>query len=256
MEQPRPKYSRSYFLERRSQVHASDLQKESDRAGSPESQELRDFGTYSRTALPLLVEANLQSLISAGIVPIEENVKKLLVDIVRTCLSAVAQNYKQWRGIRSSARNSTESSILSFAAEQQTREESIPTSQVPSPSPPQPRTLFFEEPPHVAVDTMPVVTALSHERISGPGQEVQYSDSGYGSYFDPCFCICHLHVDSAKVLDALGNCEDCSQNHNPNSSTFDFLPSSFDLDSSYSKTFLDPGYLLGERARNGAEKPE
>ena len=182
------------------------MQKESDRAGSPESQDLRDFGTYSRTALPLLVEANLQSIINAEMVPIEENVKKLLVDIVRNCMSTVAQNYKQLRGIRLSAGNSTESSILSFAVEQQTREGSIATSHVLSPGPPHPRTLFFEEPPHVAVDTMPVATAISHERISGPGQEVQYSDSGYGSYFDSCFCICHLYVDYEKVLDGMCHC--------------------------------------------------
>ena len=61
-------------------------------------------------------------------VPIEENVKKLLVDIVRNCMSTVAQNYKQLRGIRLGARNSIEPSILSFPIEQQTREGPIPTS--------------------------------------------------------------------------------------------------------------------------------
>ena len=62
----------------------------------------------------------------------------------------------------------------------------------------------------MAVDTMPVATALCHERMSGPAQEVQYSDSGYGSYFGYCFCRFHLRADNGKALDGMDHpCHRC-----------------------------------------------
>ena len=60
---------------------------------SPQSRGFADFEAYSRTELPRLVEANLQAMINAEMAPLEENLRAMLVDIVRRCQSTVAQNY-------------------------------------------------------------------------------------------------------------------------------------------------------------------
>ena len=72
----------------------------SDILSSPNSQGLSDFETYSKTELPRLIEANLQVMVDAEVAPLEENIKLLLVDVVRRCQSTVAQNYGR---IKSSA---------------------------------------------------------------------------------------------------------------------------------------------------------
>jgi len=60
---------------------------DSPASSSSASRETRDFIEYSRAALPQLVEANLQILIEA------EDLRTLMVDIVRRCLSTVTQNF-------------------------------------------------------------------------------------------------------------------------------------------------------------------
>ena len=72
---------------------ADDLTLENLEPSSPGSRELRDFENYNRTALPLLVEANLRAIVDSHIAPIEERVRAMVVDIVRTCQSTVARNF-------------------------------------------------------------------------------------------------------------------------------------------------------------------
>ena len=67
---------------------------ESFKPSSPATQELEEFKTYNRRALPRLVEANLQAIIDTKMVPIEEDLRRLLVDIVRRCQSTVAENFR------------------------------------------------------------------------------------------------------------------------------------------------------------------
>lgn len=152
--------------------------------------------------MPLLVEANIQSIINAEMAPIEENVKRLVVDIVRRCQSTVARNFEQMKGMRSGANNFTRSSGQSFAMAQ-TTEEAVPRSQIGLPDSPQPPMLFNEEPPHMAMDTVPASVGQSHETVSGPSQETQFFDSGYGSSFDLCSCNCHFSININETTNSM-----------------------------------------------------
>ncbi|KAL8779179.1 MAG: hypothetical protein Q9213_007065 [Squamulea squamosa] len=62
---------------------------------SPQSQELANFEVYSCMELPRLVEADLQSRIDAHVVSLEESLRRMLVDIVSSCQSTLAQNYRR-----------------------------------------------------------------------------------------------------------------------------------------------------------------
>ena len=61
------------------------------------SRELADFEAYNDLVLPLLVEADLQSLIDVEMAPIEQNARNMLVDIVRRCQTVVSQNYHSFQ---------------------------------------------------------------------------------------------------------------------------------------------------------------
>lgn len=161
-------------------------------ASSPQSKELADFEAYSRTELPRLVEANLQSLVDAEISPLEESLKRMLVDIVRRCQSTVAQNYERIHPASSQERESTSSQVLntsylsqaeginvngdlSTTARQQLLEQ-------PAHSYESNTTAFFEEPPPQGTNTIDVQPG-AHHSIS----VTQSIDSGYGSVL---FCTC------------------------------------------------------------------
>ena len=64
-------------------------------SSSPAAQSFREFNAYSRIALPMLVEANLQAIVNAEVIPTEDRLKVLVVDIIRRCQSTVAQNFEQ-----------------------------------------------------------------------------------------------------------------------------------------------------------------
>ena len=54
-----------------SDYEAEEAYAENVEPSSPRSEELRNFETYNRTALPLLVEANLRAIVDSQIAPIE-----------------------------------------------------------------------------------------------------------------------------------------------------------------------------------------
>lgn len=56
-----------------------------------QSDDLRNLEADIRTALPLVVETSPRAVVKAEMVTIEEEPRTLLVDIVRSCRSAVAQ---------------------------------------------------------------------------------------------------------------------------------------------------------------------
>ncbi len=60
-------------------------------SSSSASRDTRDFIEYSRAALPQLVEANLQVLVEA------EDLRTLMVEIVRRYLSTITQNFQLTR---------------------------------------------------------------------------------------------------------------------------------------------------------------
>ena len=96
---------------------------ETTRERSPQSQNFADFEAYSRTELPRLVEASLQAIVSTEMAPLEENLRAMLVDIVRRCQSTVAQNYGRIHSPRGGGIARTDFSSLN------PRETLLPTSQ-------------------------------------------------------------------------------------------------------------------------------
>ena len=171
--------------------------------GSPGSQEQREYDNYTRTELPLLVEASIQSVIDTEMTPIEENVKKILVDIVRDCQSKMARKYEQMKRTRSSASPSTQHSSQGFTTAQTTEEVSIPNSQTSLSDPSRPLTLLNNESPYVAINTVPAGVEEFHENVSRQSHQSQLD--GYGSSFESCFCNCHINTNTNEPSNGMAN---------------------------------------------------
>ena len=167
---------------------------------SPASRELRDFETYNRTALPLLVEANLRAIVESQIAPIEERVRAMVVDIVRTCQSTVARNFHLTIAPTSLANSRTQSSSeVSASAGIAVGDHGEP-AQVPMDRTADSPMEFFPELSHLNLET----SAPPHlnSEASGSLQVIpqlesitenmnQDSDLGFTSPLFPCGCSCH-----------------------------------------------------------------
>ena len=181
---------------------------ESFTPSSPASQEHEEFEAYNRRALPALVEANLRAMVNTKMVPIEESLMRLLVDIVRTCQSTVAESFRVTRSPRKVTTKSPQQS----------------SSQAISPLPPRGQTLltdgqplaptiadttlgFFEEPPHVHVEAGPACLRPPEgtDRLEPP--QNQFTDSGYGGFSEACECSCHSVPESINIVN--GNFSPC-----------------------------------------------
>lgn len=197
-----------------------------------------DFEAYNRTALPLLVEANLQAVVSVDMAPMEESLKALLVDIVRRCQSTVAQNFQRLQGPKVSPNRSIGSTPQILPSTQPAALPLVAANHALG---------FYQEPPYLTAEAGasspgPPLEDESHRATS----QGQVSDSGYGSGTGPdaCECPCHLGdnpetLPFGKILDApqrqrltatgLENCDSCTLTH------FNFeCFSNFNADSSWS----------------------
>lgn len=164
---------------------------ETCQASSPRSQELRDFDNYNRTNLPLLVEANFRAIVDPQIAPIEEHVRALVVDLVRTCQSTVARNFQLTMASASLANDRTESSNQAIASTEsavQTDGEPIQTFGDGTAG-----MYFFREPPHVNADAGSSLPGPMYEynHDSVTSNHNPKSDSGYPSLPFSCSCSCH-----------------------------------------------------------------
>ena len=167
-------------------------------SASPASQEIADFETYSSRALPLLVEANLQALVSAEMAPLEDSLRTLLVDIVRRCQSTVAQNFQRLQGAKPGVGSAS----------------SLTPDALPC-GPPQPAKinqalLHYQEPPFQATDV-----AVSNTIPLIPHERTPFSDSGYGSGVNQVWCDCPCHFDNigSHLIPDIQNCLDCEPKH-------------------------------------------
>ncbi len=160
---------------------------------SPRSQELRDFDAYNRTALPLLVEANLRALVETQIAPIEEYVRAMVVDIVRSCQSTVVRNFRLTitpTPLPDDRAHSYFQTVTSVEHDMQTHEDpaQISTHDTAGNS-----TDFYKEPPHLNTEAIASPQNLVHEYNSFTGSQFLSSDSGYGSLPGPLACSCPCH---------------------------------------------------------------
>ncbi|KAL9069045.1 MAG: hypothetical protein Q9161_005803 [Pseudevernia consocians] len=138
---------------------------------SPQSNELRIFEAYNRTALPLLVEASLRAAVNARMEPIEEQLRALLVDIVRNCQSTVAQNFELMNrpseGTRALAQHPSQETYVAHTAGSESRERAGSSgagTRSPGPN-------FFVEPPHLDEEIVASLPATSH-RAENKGENL------------------------------------------------------------------------------------
>ena len=164
---------------------------------SPRSLELRDFETYNRTALPLLVEANLRSLMEFQLAPIEERVRAMVIDIVRESQSTVARDFHLTRSAALLANDQTQSPTQPTSLVQASVQLAAQHAQVSRENTIEDPLDFFHEPPHVASEdsTSFLVPANTVMGLQNPT-----TDSGYASFQNSCSCSCHEYFSSWNML--------------------------------------------------------
>lgn len=177
-------------------------------SSSPRSTEFRDFEAYNRTALPLLVEASLRTVVNAEMVPIEEHVRSLVVEIVRNCQTAVAQNYQLIVAPPSSTGDSIHSPPQSKVQNQTVSTENSILLQPAAVASNNLTTSFFQELPYLDADTSSSIPGPSYNPFDQDPNLYQAPDSGYGSLPGDCQCFCH----SLYSQDSTG-CENCTFSH-------------------------------------------
>ena len=177
---------------------------ESFAPSSPATQELEEFEAYNRGALPRLVEANLQAMVNTKMVPIEEDLRRLLVDIVRRCQSTVAENFRVTRPTSKVYTNSPQQSSSQALSPLQTRGETFLTeSQLRAPTMADTTSGFFEEPPHVHLQAGPSCPRPPEgtDRLEPP--QNQFTDSGYGGFLEACNCNCHVGLEIDDIVNGI-----------------------------------------------------
>lgn len=184
-----------------SDYEAEDLGLENFETCSPRSQVLRDFESYNRTNLPLLVESQLRGIVESQIAPIEERVRAMVVDIVRTCQSTVARNFHLTISPTSSAndrmRLSSQESAYQASSSQViastgTPEHRLPESAQMAVNDTADSSLDFLRAPlplNAGNGASLPVPALDWSSVTG--QQGESMDSGYGNLSDNCDCSCH-----------------------------------------------------------------
>ena len=166
-----------------------DLSPESLEPSSSRSQELRDFDTYNRTTLPLLVEANLRAIVESQIAPIEERVRAMVVDIVRTCQLTVARNYQLTIAPASLTNDPIESSTQTISSTEnvgQMDREPIQTFGDGTAG-----LDFFHEPSYINAEASVSLPGPIYNHTSITGSQNSSSNSGYSSSPLSCSCSCH-----------------------------------------------------------------
>lgn len=177
---------------------------ESFAPSSPATQELEEFDAYSRRALPQLVEANLQAMVNTRMVPIEEGLRRLLVDVVRRCQSTVAENFRVTRPPREVSTNSSQQPSAEAIPPLPSRGETFLTnSQLLDPTIADTTSGFFEEPPHVNVEAGPSCPRPPESTDRLEILQNQYTDSGYGGSLEACDCDCHVDLEIDDIVNGL-----------------------------------------------------
>ena len=159
-------------------------------SSSPQSQELQNFEAYNRRVLPQIVEASLSAAISTDLAPVEERVRALVGDILRTCQSTVFRNFQRMNTTNPPNPNVTASPIPHEGPNPVPIDDGEnPFDTVGSSTS---TSLFFQEPPHLNFDEGTTNFQSTPESNVLIPVNSQGSDSGYGSLPKGCECSCHL----------------------------------------------------------------
>lgn len=155
---------------------------------SPRSQELRNFEIYQRTELPLFVETEIRNIVNTELAPIEATLRIQLEDIVRRCLSRMAENFQLSNVPPSSTVNTNASPSLPAPPPQS--EHASQLVELPRMTGTASAALeFFQEPPHLNAFASASAPGPAYPNDdTAPGLS---SDSGYSSGLSSCQCSCH-----------------------------------------------------------------
>ena len=171
-------------------------------SSSPVAQSFHEFIAYSRIALPMPVEANLQAIVNAEMAPSEDRLKILVVDIIRRCQSTVAQNFEQLKKPMSKLPDSKLLSAGADAPDGPREEETSPTRSLTREGVARGALLHYQELPFfdpfagLDVDQTPQAGLLDIPAVPVSDSRYRSSDSG-------CLCSCHLGIDSSNSANGM-----------------------------------------------------
>ena len=133
------------------------------------------------------------------IAPIEERVRAMVVDIVRTCQSTVARNFRLSIAPVSSAGDQLQPSqaIASVEDGTHTREDPDQTSVDGTAGD---SLDFLREPSLLNAEASASLPGRMYSHNYVTGRQSQSSDSGYGSLSKPCDCSCHDFSDAWNTV--------------------------------------------------------
>ena len=164
------------------------------------SSDLRKFEDYNRTTLPLLVEASLRAVVNVEVAPIQEQLRTILVDIVRSCQATVAQNFELLSNQSATTRvprqaSSYETNLPQIVEEESSEREEGSGEGVDTRGP-----NFFVEPPHLNEEMITSVPVASNCPPNQDSTLARTSDSGYASQSNFCGCLCHFTNGLSSTL--------------------------------------------------------
>lgn len=132
------------------------------------------------------------------VAPIQEQLRTILVDIVRNCQATVAQNFELLGSQSATTRVPRQASSYETNLPQIVEEESSEREEgsgVDTRGP-----IFFVEPPHLNEEMITSVPVASAYPPNQDSTLARTSDSGYASQSNFCGCWCHFTSELSSTL--------------------------------------------------------
>ena len=152
-----------------------------------------------------MIEANLQAMVDAEIAPLEENIKALVVDVVRRCQSTVAQNYgriKSSTDVTATQVEEKSAHAIEPLHRQNTNAHDAGFVQSLFTEPP------FRDQPVFLSDSAAIADWAATNTLEGQQSFPSlHSDSGYGTLLDGYGCQCGDVPGQSGSIDE--NCAAC-----------------------------------------------
>lgn len=192
--------------------------------GLSECSAFDEFEAYARRELPPMLEARLWARMNAYGGPIAEAFRELLAEILPSCQSLVAENFRSIRGLSTVPPDIPQIPFPSviqpvlFGAETLSREWELPTVMTTQ----QPFD-FVQPSSHVDPEQILPDERTKHGTDCQRKDECQLASSAYGPPMPSCFCACHNEYNETPRGK---DCGYCGTNHLDSQFSFDDM---FDL---------------------------
>lgn len=173
-----------------------------------------DFEAYARRELPQMLEARLWAQMNTNRAPIAEALRALLAEILPSCQSMVAENFRSIRGLGTEAPMIEQGSSSSGIHPVPSGADALLGDwELPIPSTAQRPSDFVPQPPHVDIGGVVPNGQSKH------GTGSQRNDQGHAAYFAygapmlSCICACHDNHDVDPPFDGVPVGKDCGYCH-------------------------------------------